>query len=121
MELNSIPQMVKYINSTKCKSDKHQAHERKYAASHKQATLERWFEKMTRPRNPIGRPRKDKRNKCNGGPGRDDYKSLIRPFRPSEARMKRDRERAKAFYAANPDRIRTYEIRLMSREDVNIN
>ena len=52
--------MPKYINNTRGKSDKHQDHERKYAASHQQATLERWYEKMTKPRNPVGRPRKVK-------------------------------------------------------------
>lgn len=52
--------MAKYINNPSNKSDKHQTHERKYATSHNQATLEKWFKKMTTPRNPIGRPKKVK-------------------------------------------------------------
>lgn len=105
--------MVKYINNTRGKSDKHQQHELKYATSHRQETLEKWYERMTQPRNPIGRPRKVKVPRPPKVPkGRDPSKV--------EAKKQRDKLRVEAYYQANPSKIRTYEVRMMVINDINI-
>lgn len=42
--------MVKHGNNPRGKSDKHQAHNKKYASTHLENTLERWYEKVTTPK-----------------------------------------------------------------------
>jgi hypothetical protein len=42
--------MVKHGNNPSGKSDRHQQHNLKYAASHAPAALERWYEKITTPK-----------------------------------------------------------------------
>lgn len=50
--------MVKHGNNPRGKSDKHQAHNKKYASTHLEETLERWFKKVTTPK--ATKPKKQK-------------------------------------------------------------
>lgn len=47
---NSTGREPKYHGSQKSKSDRHQAHNRKYVDSHKKERLERWYAKVTTPK-----------------------------------------------------------------------
>jgi hypothetical protein len=58
--------MTKYINNPSGKSSRHQAHELKYALSHKLDTLERWYAKITTPK-PIKKKVCRKANTNNTG------------------------------------------------------
>lgn len=42
--------MVKESQSIRGKSDKHQAHQKKYAYQHTEAKLDRWYTKVTTPK-----------------------------------------------------------------------
>lgn len=42
--------MVKHGNNPRGKSDKHQLHNKKYASTHLEAELTRWYEKITTPK-----------------------------------------------------------------------
>lgn len=42
--------MVKHGNNPRGKSDKHQAHNKKYASTHLADALERWYKKVTTPK-----------------------------------------------------------------------
>lgn len=116
--------MVKYYNNPSGKSDKHAAHMRKQADQeiNKQATLEKWFVKMTTPKvskAKVPLKKKDPRNKCNGGAGRDDNRcvcrggngrgigSVSRSYTGKVDKLQRDKERVNNYY--------------MSKEDKNIN
>lgn len=50
--------MVKHANNPSGKSDKHQAHGKKYASQHLEAKLDRWYTKVTTPK-----PSKEKKQK----------------------------------------------------------
>lgn len=66
--------MVKHGNNPRGKSDKHQAHNKKYASTHLEATLERWFERITKPK--LVKPKKEKRNVCNSQIDLDKVKEI---------------------------------------------
>lgn len=132
----------KYINNVKGKSDRHQAHERKYAKSvaeqlgyiskeeawwlqveenakiaendHVKKMVEEVLNDIFNKIDPLKpKQRIEKRSKCNEGKGR------IRKIRTKEEKATFI-EKAKAYYEANPQAIRKYEVREMVKNDINI-
>lgn len=95
--------MVKYINNTSGKSDRHQLHELLYAATHVDPKITRWFQRLEQVK-PVGRPRKAKVEKVRvRRVGQDPNKV--------EAKRQRDLDRA----------IQYNETKRMMVDDVNIN
>lgn len=106
--------MVKSINNTRGKSDKHQKHEvMKYSASHQPQMLENWFDKVTTP--------KIKKYTVYGQRGvkvpKERTRRVGRDPVKVEAKRQRDIQRAKDYYTLNPHK---YELKQMCMHDVNI-
>ena len=103
--------MVKYINNVRAKSDRHQAHERKYAASMpKKETDEQWFLRMTTPKVKPIKPPKVPKAKLPKVPKAKlaNVPKVLAPKPPrvrkySKAKLDRDRERANNFFMRHHD------------------
>lgn len=108
-----IPTMVKHGNNPSGKSNAHQQHNLKNAASHAPASLERWYKKITAP--------KEKNYIVHGLRGKKQPKERTRRVGrdPTKVELKRirDLERAKGYYLLNPHK---WENKQMAMEDCNI-
>lgn len=94
--------MVKHGNNPRGKSDKHQAHNKKYASTHLADSLERWYEKVTTPK-----PQKIKVKKimsvCNFPVDLDRAKEIrecIAAFKKDERRFRLLKYKRKTHWVA---------------------
>jgi hypothetical protein len=99
--------MVKHGNNPSGKSDRHQQHNLKYAASHAPAALERWYKKITTPK-PVKVKVSRKVSVCNRTVDLDRAAEIKHCTMLYERQLKKDEktrlwiEKTKEYYRLNP-------------------